>query len=121
MKNSDNILYHYPASPYAEKVRLMAGYLGVPWCSVDVPIQPPRETLALAGGYRRIPVAQIGADVYCDTALISEQIDSLADKRLAEDNSRSLLADWRAAGILCSDSTEFTAKNRHWVDHEAWF
>ena len=95
MKNSDIILYHYPASPYAEKVRLMAGYLGVPWHSVDVPIQPPRETLALlAGGYRRIPVAQIGADVYCDTALISEQIDSLADKRLAEDNeSLASLAD----------------------------
>ena len=87
MNNSSLILYHYPASPYAEKVRLMAGYLAVPWCSVDVPIQPPRETLALlAGGYRRIPVAQIGADIYCDTALISEQIATLADKQLAEDN-----------------------------------
>ena len=96
MKNSDIILYHYPASPYAEKVRLMAGYLGVPWHSVDVPIQPPRETLALlAGGYRRIPVAQIGADVYCDTALISEQIDSLADKRLAEDNESLALLQTR--------------------------
>lgn len=73
----------------------MAGYLAVPWHSVDVPIQPPRETLALlAGGYRRIPVAQIGADVYCDTALISEQIGSLADKRLADDNeSLTSLAD----------------------------
>ena len=87
MKNNNIIIYHYPASPYAEKVRLMAGYLGVPWHSVDVPIQPPRETLAmLAGGYRRIPVAQVGADIYCDTALISEQIANLADRRLAKDN-----------------------------------
>ena len=95
MKKSGIILYHYPASPYAEKVRLMAGYLAVPWQSVDVPIQPPRETLALlAGGYRRIPVAQIGADVYCDTALISEQIASQTDKRLAEDSESAIaLAD----------------------------
>ena len=95
MKKSGIILYHYPASPYAEKVRLMAGYLAVPWHSVDVPIQPPRETLALlAGGYRRIPVAQIGADVYCDTALISEQIASQTDKRLAEDSESAIaLAD----------------------------
>ena len=91
MKNSNFILYHYPASPYAEKVRLMAGYLAVPWLSVDVPIQPPRETLALlAGGYRRIPVAQIGADIYCDTALISEEIVRLADKRLAEDSESAI-------------------------------
>lgn len=87
MQNSDLILYHYPASPYAEKVRLMAGYLGVPWYSVDVPIQPPRETLALlAGGYRRIPVAQIGADVYCDTALIAAQIIALGERSLASDS-----------------------------------
>ena len=91
MRNSNIILYHYPASPYAEKVRLMAGYLAVPWLSVDVPIQPPRETLALlAGGYRRIPVAQIGADIYCDTALISEEIVRLADKRLAEDSESAI-------------------------------
>lgn len=87
MKSSNIILYHYPASPYAEKVRLVAGYLDVPWHSVHVPIQPPRETLALlAGGYRRIPVAQIGADIYCDTALISECLINLAEKSLATDS-----------------------------------
>lgn len=87
MKSSNIILYHYPASPYAEKVRLVAGYLDVPWHSVDVPIQPPRETLALlAGGYRRIPVAQMGADIYCDTALISECLINLAEKSLATDS-----------------------------------
>lgn len=96
MKSSNIILYHYPASPYAEKVRLLAGCLDVPWHSVDVPIQPPRESLAvLAGGYRRIPVAQIGADVYCDTALISEVIANRAEKRLAdEDEPVTILADY---------------------------
>ncbi|MBX9883386.1 MAG: glutathione S-transferase family protein, partial [Novosphingobium sp.] len=34
-------------------------------------------TAALTGGYRRIPVLQVGADVYCDTALIAEYLDDL--------------------------------------------
>jgi glutathione S-transferase len=29
----------------------------------------------LTGGYRRIPVLQIGADVYCDTALIARELE----------------------------------------------
>jgi glutathione S-transferase len=40
----------------------------------------------LAGGYRRIPVAQVGADIYCDTALISEQIIARATSPLASDS-----------------------------------
>ncbi|MNT31828.1 hypothetical protein D3C72_1676810 [compost metagenome] len=34
--------------------------------------------MALTGGYRRTPVMQIGADIYCDTALICEVLDALA-------------------------------------------
>ena len=84
MSSSPLILYHYPASPYAEKVRLLAGYLGVSWQSVDVPIQPPREQLAiLAGGYRRIPVMQCGADIFCDTAVICDEVVSRSKKDLA--------------------------------------
>ena len=96
MQASDIIFYHYPASPYAEKVRLMAGHLNVPWRSVEVPIQPPRETLSLlAGGYRRIPVAQIGADIYCDTALISAQLIARGQTTLGDDSESVLsLADY---------------------------
>jgi len=32
------------------------------------------STIALTGGDRRIPVLQVGADVYCDTALIAEYL-----------------------------------------------
>ena len=85
------IIYHYPASPYAEKVRLLAGYLGVPWRSCDVPIQPPRDTLALlAGGYRRIPVMQFGADIFCDTAIICDEIIALAERPLAPCDDEAL-------------------------------
>lgn len=87
MSSSSFVLYHYPASPYAEKVRLLAGHLGVSWQSVEVPIQPPRDQLAiLAGGYRRIPVMQCGADIFCDTAVICDEVISRANKGLAPCN-----------------------------------
>ena len=79
MSEVSPILYHYDRSPYAEKVRLLFGLLKAEWRSVTVPIQPPRETLAiLAGGYRRIPVMQLGADIYCDTRLICQEL--IADR-----------------------------------------
>ena len=35
----------------------------------------PRPLLMpLSGGYRRVPVAQIGADVYCDTKIIARAL-----------------------------------------------
>jgi len=92
MSSSSFILYHYPASPFAEKVRLLAGYLDVSWQSVEVPIQPPRNQLAiLAGGYRRIPVMQCGADIFCDTAVICDEVISRADRDLAP-SSEAVLA-----------------------------
>ena len=64
------ILYHYSASPYSEKLRLALGMAGIQWGSVIVPSQPPRPFLdVFLAGYRRIPVLQIGAHFYCDSAL----------------------------------------------------
>jgi len=74
------ILHHYELSPYAEKIRLMFGYKGMTWQSVLSPEQPPRPNVdPLAGGYRRIPVAQIGADVFCDTFVIAQEVARLAN------------------------------------------
>jgi glutathione S-transferase len=39
---------------------------------------PKPDVVALTGGYRRTPVLQIGADIYCDTALMCRVIDALA-------------------------------------------
>lgn len=73
---SELILHHYPASPFSEKVRLMLGYKNLPWKSVVMPaIAPKPDLLALTGGYRRAPVLQIGADIYCDTALIADVLE----------------------------------------------
>ncbi|MGB2248286.1 MAG: glutathione S-transferase C-terminal domain-containing protein [Alcanivorax sediminis] len=78
---ADFILHHYPLSPFSEKVRAMLGYAGLDWQSVIVKEMPPRPLLApLAGGYRKIPVAQIGADVFCDTRTISREIARLSNK-----------------------------------------
>ena len=78
--NETLILHHYELSPYAEKIRLMLGQTGLPWQSVLSPEQPPRPNVdPLTGGYRRIPVGQIGADVFCDTFVIAEEIARLGD------------------------------------------
>ncbi|HEX7035915.1 MAG TPA: glutathione S-transferase family protein [Pseudomonadales bacterium] len=64
-------LHHYPPSLFSEKIRLLLGYLGVPWNSVIIPSIMPRPLLMpLSGGYRRTPVLQIGANVFCDTRVI---------------------------------------------------
>ena len=73
------ILHHYPMSPFAEKVRLILGFKGLHWSSVFIPnIMPKPDLIALTGGYRRTPVLQIGADIYCDTALIADVIEERA-------------------------------------------
>ena len=70
------ILHHYPASLFSEKARAMLNARGLPWRSVIIPMIMPRpDTIPLTGGYRRTPVLQVGADVYCDTALIAAYLD----------------------------------------------
>ena len=72
------ILHHYDGSPFSEKVRLVFGLKGLAWRSVKVPVMLPKpDVMALTGGYRRTPFMQIGADIYCDTALMCRVIDAL--------------------------------------------
>ncbi len=75
---ADLILHHYPISPFSEKVRLVLGFKRLAWRSVIVPsLLPKPDVLALTGGYRRTPFLQIGADIYCDSALMCRVIDAL--------------------------------------------
>jgi len=72
------ILHHYPASPFAEKIRAIFGYKGLAWRSVVIPVIMPKPDLtALTGGYRKTPVLQMGCDVYCDTFRIARLLDEL--------------------------------------------
>lgn len=73
---TDIILHHYDLSPFSEKIRLALGYKGLDWHSVTVDAVPPRPLLStLTGGYRRVPVLQIGADIYCDTEVIFRALE----------------------------------------------
>jgi glutathione S-transferase len=73
------ILHHYDMSPFSEKIRAILSFKDVPWTSVETPaVLPKPDLLALTGGYRRAPVLQIGAHIYCDSALIAEVLERLA-------------------------------------------
>jgi glutathione S-transferase len=70
------ILHHYASSPFSEKIRLVLGFKKITWHSVVVPaIMPKPDVIALTGGYRRTPFLQVGADIYCDTALICDVLE----------------------------------------------
>ena len=78
---SDIILHHYDVSPYAEKARVMLGFKRLAWKSVVIPIIMPKPDLTcLTGGYRKTPVLQIGADVYCDTKTIARALERVEPK-----------------------------------------
>jgi glutathione S-transferase len=72
----DLILHHYPSSPFSEKIRMALGYKKLAWKSVIIPpIMPKPDVLALTGGYRKTPVLQVGAEIYCDSALICDVLE----------------------------------------------
>jgi glutathione S-transferase len=74
--SADLILHHVDYSPFAEKARVMLGLKKLAWRSVQIPLVMPKPDLtALTGGYRKTPVLQIGADVYCDTRLIAVELE----------------------------------------------
>jgi glutathione S-transferase len=102
---SDLILHHYDSSPYAEKVRLIFGLKGLAWKSVDIPVIMPKPDLVpLTGGYRRTPVMQIGADVYCDTECIAAELERRRpEPSLYPAGSRALanvIAAWVGAALF---------------------
>jgi glutathione S-transferase len=76
VRNDQIILHHYPQSPVTEKIRTILGFKKLNWNSVIIPRLPPKPNLMpLTGGYRLTPVMQIGADIYCDTACIIEELE----------------------------------------------
>ncbi len=104
---SELILHHYPTSPFAEKVRLILGHKQLAWKSVFIPmIMPKPDLTALTGGYRKTPVLQIGADIYCDTALICDVLEHRAPTPTiypeAVKGAARIVAQW-------ADSALFTA------------
>lgn len=70
------IFHHYWTSPFSEKVRLAFGMKKLSWRSVEIPnMMPKPDLLPLTGGYRKTPVMQIGADIFCDTQIILRELE----------------------------------------------
>lgn len=102
---TDLILHHFDASPFSEKVRLVLGLKRLNWKSVKVPLRLPKpDVVALTGGYRRTPFLQIGADIYCDTALMCRVIDRLAPEPPlyppAATGMQHVLAQWADTALF---------------------
>lgn len=93
------ILHHYWLSPFSEKVRLLLGHCELDWLSVEQPPRLPRPELTpLTGGYRKMPVMQIGADIYCDTHVMAPELMRRGERPdllpAARAEEIAELADW---------------------------
>ena len=96
------ILHHFEGSPFSEKLRAIFGLKRMSWQSVLIPVALPKpDVVALTGGYRKTPVLQIGADIYCDSALIAQVIDELQPEPPLVGNAAMapMVAAW-ADGVL---------------------
>ncbi len=76
------ILHSSFSSPFSEQIKLMLNFAELDWVSVIAPKGVPRPIQqSLVGNYsRRIPILQIGADAYCDSAMIMNKIAELSAK-----------------------------------------
>lgn len=94
---TDVLFHHYPQSPVSEKVRIVFGMKKLAWYSVEIPRIPPKpDLMPLTGGYRRTPVMQIGADIYCDSICILAELERrYADTALVA--SGDALSRWGAS------------------------
>jgi len=117
---TEPILHHFDWSPYAEKVRVLLGIKRLAWASVQIPMVMPKPDLtALTGGYRKTPVLQIGADIYCDTSRIATELEARwPEPTLFPDGGRGLavgLATWAdrffepGAGLSMSGNDQLPA------------
>ena len=77
MANAQSIILHqFERSPFSEKIRLALRMKNLAWSAVEIPsIMPKPDLMPLTGGYRRTPVMQIGADIYCDTQLMLPELE----------------------------------------------
>ncbi len=70
------ILHHFNESPFSEKIRIAFGLKDIAWTSVLISrIMPRPDLMPMTGGYRRTPVMQIGADIYCDSQCILRELE----------------------------------------------
>jgi glutathione S-transferase len=73
------VVHHHDAGYYSQKVRSFLGIKGVRWHSVNEPlISPKPEFVRLTGGYQRVPMLQVGSDLFCDSKLALLELERRA-------------------------------------------
>jgi glutathione S-transferase len=101
------IFHQYAMSPFSEKIRKIFALKNLEYREVDQPAWMPKPHLTpLTGGYRRIPVLQVGADIYCDTALMARTIETLAPEPSIHPDGQIAAAE---AMAMWADKTLFFA------------
>src|SRR5882757_1377480 len=101
------ILHQYVNSPFSEKIRKIFAHKNISWRSVEQPVIMPKPKLVpLTGGYRRIPVMQIGADVWCDSNIILKQVEAMFPEPTIFPDGQQAAADlmnqWADRGLFWS-------------------
>jgi glutathione S-transferase len=97
--DADEIIFHqYALSPFSEKIRKVFAHKGISYRNVEQPMWLPRPHLTpMTAAFRRIPVMQIGADIYCDTAMIADKLEALRPDPTIYPDGAAGLADIVAA------------------------
>jgi glutathione S-transferase len=77
MSSEHNIvLFHYPFSPWARKIRIYLALRKIPYTECHVNMMLPRPVLEqLNINFRLIPVLAIGRDIYTNTTLQLQVLD----------------------------------------------
>ena len=99
------ILHHFDESPFSEKVRIVFGLKNIAWTSVRITrIMPRPDLMPMTGGYRRTPVMQIGADIYCDSQCILRELERRFPSRPCSRTETKASAGERRCGPIARSS-----------------
>lgn len=75
---TDLIIHQYTDElAFSVKTRLMLGFKNAEWFAVNhSTILPKPDLTPLTAGYRQIPVAQVGANIYCSSELVMDLLEA---------------------------------------------
>ena len=120
---TDLIIHQYNHEPaFSVKTRLMLGFKNAEWFAVNhSTILPKPDLTPLTAGYRQIPVAQVGADIYCGTELVMDLLEARIPQPSLTRNSGAGLGRglaywaednlfWLNVQIVCGSDFEATKR-----------
>jgi glutathione S-transferase len=122
---TDIIFHHYDTSPFSELVRLAFGLKGLAWKSVQIPnVAPKPDLIPLTGGYRKTPVMQIGANIYCDSAACIEALEAHTPSPslfpLPIGRAGAILGAWAAGPMFMPSVSVAMGPIAHTIPAEFW-